>query len=86
MGNRLYVGNLNFNMTDQDLKDAFAEFGEIVSARIVKDKISGLSKGFGFVEFANSKDAQKAKDSMNGKELMGRVLRIDSAKFHKRPQ
>jgi len=84
MGKKLYVGNLNFDMTDQDLQDAFASFGEIVSAAIVKDRISGRSKGFGFVEFAKDEDAQKAKDDMNGKEIKGRAVKVDDAKDQRR--
>ncbi|MGQ9609195.1 MAG: RNA recognition motif domain-containing protein [bacterium] len=80
MAKKLYIGNLKFGMTDQDLREAFAGFGEIVSATIIKDKASGRSKGFGFIEFANEADAQKAKTSMNGKEVQGRALRIDDAK------
>lgn len=80
MAKKLYIGNLKFGMTDQDLREAFAGFGEIVSATIIKDKVSGRSKGFGFIEFANEADAQKAKTSMNGKEVQGRALRIDDAK------
>lgn len=80
MAKKLYIGNLKFGMTDQDLKEAFADFGEIVSATIIKDKVSGRSKGFGFIEFANEADAQKAKTNMNGKEVQGRALRIDDAK------
>ena len=80
MAKKLYIGNLKFGMTDQDLREAFAGFGEIVSATIIKDKASGRSKGFGFIEFVNEADAQKAKMNMNGKEVQGRVLRIDDAK------
>ena len=72
MGRKLYVGNLSFDMSDEDLQGAFSEFGEIISAVIVKDRISGRSRGFGFVEFAEEESAQKAKDGMNGKDLMGR--------------
>ncbi len=67
-------------MTDQELREAFAGFGEIISATIIKDKASGRSKGFGFIEFVNEADAQKAKISMNGREVQGRALRIDDAK------
>lgn len=80
MSRKLYVGNLKFGMTDQELKDAFIEFGEIVSATIVKDRISGRSKGFGFVEFSTDESANRAKQSMDGKEFQGRILRVDDAK------
>ncbi|HGJ66800.1 TPA: RNA-binding protein [bacterium] len=80
MAKKLYVGNLIFGMTDSELKEAFAEFGEVVSAVVIKDRVSGRSKGFGFVEFANEDDAIKAKSALNGKELKGREVRIDDAK------
>ena len=80
MGNKLYVGNLNFDTTDEELENAFSEFGEIVSTLVVRDRASGRSKGFGFVEFAQEADAQKARESMDGKELSGRALRVDEAR------
>jgi len=80
MSKKLYVGNLKFGVTDEEFKEAFAEFGEVISATVVTDRISGRSKGFGFVEFANEEDAKKAKTEMNGKEFQGRLLRIDDAK------
>ena len=80
MAKKLYVGNLKFDMTDQELEEAFAPYGEIASATIVKDRISGRSKGFGFVEFDNDEDADKARDALNGKELKGRTVRIDHAR------
>jgi len=80
MAKKLYVGNLKFDMTDQELEEAFAQFGEIASATIVKDRISGRSKGFGFVEFANDEDADTAREALNGKELKGRTVRIDNAR------
>jgi len=84
MAKKLYVGNLTFNMTDQELGEAFAEFGEILSATIVKDRISGRSKGFGFVEFANDEDADKAREALDGKEIKGRAVRIDQARDQRR--
>jgi len=80
MAKKLYVGNLKFDMTDQELEEAFAKFGEIASATIVKDRASGRSKGFGFVEFVNDEDADKAREALNGKELKGRTVRIDNAR------
>jgi len=77
---KLYVGNLSFNTTDQELNEAFSEYGEIVSATVIKNKYDNRSKGFGFVEFAREEDARKAKESMNGKEFKGRTLRVDEAK------
>jgi RNA recognition motif-containing protein len=79
MSKKLYVGNLKFDMTDQELEEAFAPYGEIISATIVMDRISGRSKGFGFVEFAKDEDADEARDALNGKELKGRTVKIDNA-------
>jgi cold-inducible RNA-binding protein len=84
MGRKLYVGNVSFDMTDQELKEAFDEFGEVVSAEVIKDRISGRSRGFGFVEFADEESAQKAKEAMNGKELKGRALKVDEAREQRR--
>ncbi len=80
MGNKLYVGNLSFDTTDEDLKQSFSEHGEVVSAVVVKDRDTDRSRGFGFVEFAQEADAQKAKEAMNGKEIGGRALKVDEAK------
>ncbi|MEK7400311.1 MAG: RNA-binding protein [Candidatus Poribacteria bacterium] len=83
MAKKLHVGNLKFDMTDQELEEAFAKFGAIASATIEKDRVSGRSKGFGFVEFVNDEDADKARDEMNGKGLKGRTVRIDNARDQK---
>ncbi len=84
MGKKLYIGNLNFDTTDEELEGAFSEFGEIVSAVVVKDRVSGRSRGFGFVEFTDDASAQKAKEEMNGKELSSRPLRVDEAREQRR--
>lgn len=83
MGKKLYVGNISFNVTDEDLKEAFAQFGEIVSATVIKDRISGRSRGFGFVEFTSADSAQKAREAMDGKSFKGRPLKIDMARDQK---
>jgi RNA recognition motif-containing protein len=80
MAKKLYVGNLKFDMTDQELEEAFAPYGKVASATIIKDRISGRSKGFGFVEFVNDEDADAAREALNGKELKGRTVRIDNAR------
>ena len=77
--NKLFVGNLSWGISWQDLKDAFGEFGEVAFARVVTDRETGRSRGFGFVEFTSVEDATKAKEAMEGKELDGRELRIDFA-------
>ena len=84
MAKKLYVGNLNFDIVDDELREAFSEFGEIVSAIIVRDRISGRSRGFGFVEFGDEESAQKAKEGMNGKDIGGRALKVDDAKEQRR--
>ncbi len=83
MGNKLYVGNLSFDTTDSDLEQAFAEHGEVASAVVVKDRDTNRSRGFGFVEFVQEADAQKAKEAMNGTDLGGRALKVDEARAPK---
>jgi cold-inducible RNA-binding protein len=83
MGSKLYIGNLNFDTTDQVLEQAFSEHGEIASATVVRDRHTDRSRGFGFVEFTQAADAQKAKEAMNGKELDGRALKVDEARAPK---
>ena len=83
MGKKLYVGNLSFDITDQDLEQAFSECGEIVSATVIVDRYTDRSKGFGFVEFAQEEDAQKARETMNGRTLSGREIRVDEARAPK---
>ncbi len=80
MGNRLYVGNLSYNTTEAELRDAFAQHGEVVSAQLVTDRMTDQTRGFGFVEMANSTDAQKAIDGMNGAQLGGRTLTVNEAR------
>jgi cold-inducible RNA-binding protein len=80
MGKKLYIGNLSFDVNEEELEKAFSQYGEVASAVIIKDSVSGRSKGFGFVEFAQEDSAQKAKDEMNGKELGGRMLKVDEAR------
>jgi cold-inducible RNA-binding protein len=76
----IYAGNLAWEMTEEDLREAFAAFGEVESARIVTDKFSGRSRGFGFVEMPNSEEAQAAINELNGKDLKGRPLRVNEAR------
>lgn len=78
--NKLYVGNLAYSTTVDALKQAFSEFGDIADAVIITDKATGRSKGFGFVEFADPKAAQKAADAMNGKDMDGRALVVNFAR------
>jgi RNA recognition motif-containing protein len=76
----IYVGNLSYEVTEQDLQNAFEGFGQIESVKIIKDNYSGRSKGFGFVEMSNNADAQSAIDGLNDKELKGRTLKVNTAR------
>lgn len=81
--NKLFVWNISWNIDWKQLKETFSEFGEVAFARVVTDRESGRSRGFGFVEFTNIEDATKAKEAMNWKELDGRELKIDFAQEKK---
>ena len=80
MSNKLYVGNLPYSVTEEDLKKFFAEAGSVESATIIADKISGRSKGFGFIEMSSEEGAKKAVDSFNGKDMDGRSLVVNEAR------
>ena len=75
----IYVGNLAYKSTDEDLRTLFAQYGEVTSARVVVDRASGRSKGFGFVEMPNREEAQKAIDAINGNDFQGRALRVNES-------
>lgn len=77
--NKLFVGNLSWNLNWQELKDVFGEYGEVAFARVVRDRETNKSRGFGFVEFVNAEDAAKAKDALDGAEVDGREIRVDFA-------
>jgi len=77
---RIYVGNLPYSVTDDDLKDTFAEFGELSSAEVVKDKFSGQSKGFGFVDMPNNSEADQAIKSLNDSMMKGRKITVNEAR------
>lgn len=77
---RLFIGGLAWAATDDDLKKAFEPFGQVVSATVISNSYTGRSKGFGFVEFSSTEEAQKAKDEMNDKEIVGRAVKVDFAK------
>src|SRR5256885_665429 len=76
MGSKLYVGNLSFNTTEADLKDAFGAAGTVESVELIQDKFSGKSRGFGFVTMASDQDAQNAITQFHGKEVDGRALTV----------
>jgi RNA recognition motif-containing protein len=75
----IYVGNLSDNVTEENLQQAFEAFGQVTSARIIKDKYTGQSRGFGFVEMGEQAQAQEAIKSLNGKELMGKQISVKEA-------
>ena len=79
MGNKLYVGSLSWNTDDSGLKAAFEQYGEVTEAKVITDRDSGRSRGFGFVTFADSESASAAIDGMNGTELDGRTLKVNEA-------
>lgn len=80
MAMKLYVGGLAYSVTDQTLQDFFAAEGKVVSATVIKDKFSGQSKGFGFVEMEDLKEGQNAIKTLNGKELDGRAIMVNQAR------
>lgn len=80
MGNRIHVGNLAYSVTDESLKSAFEAFGTVQSAVVVKDKISGRSKGFGFVEMSSEEEANEAIDKINKTQLEGRTVFVSAAR------
>ncbi|KAL3620905.1 Glycine-rich RNA-binding protein rz1a [Castilleja foliolosa] len=77
---RCFVGGLSWSTSDRDLKDAFGKFGHLLEAKVVLDKVSGRSRGFGFVTFEEKKDMEEAIDAMNGLDLDGRTITVDRAK------
>jgi RNA recognition motif-containing protein len=76
----IYVGNLSYEVTEEDLKQAFETFGEVDTVKIIKDNYTGRSKGFGFVEMADNAKAQTAIEGLNGKDLKGRNLNVNEAR------
>ncbi len=80
MGKKLYVGGLPYSTTQDELKDAFSQAGSVDSASIITDRMTGRSKGFGFVEMTNEDDVQKAIDMWNGKDFGGRNLTVNEAR------
>ena len=80
MGNKLYVGNLSYNIRDDDLNQAFAQYGNVSSAKVMMDRDTGRSKGFGFVEMSSDAEAQSAINGMNGQALDGRAIVVNEAR------
>jgi RNA recognition motif-containing protein len=79
----IFVGSLPFRLEETELKDLFEEYGEVSSAKIITDKLSGRSKGFGFVEMPNDEEAQQAIDGLNGTDLMGRNIVVNKSEERK---
>ncbi len=80
MGNKLYVGNLAYSVRDQDLLDAFSQYGAVSSAKVMMDRETGRSKGFGFVEMSNDAEAQAAINGLNGQPVAGRAVVVNEAR------
>jgi RNA recognition motif-containing protein len=87
MGNKLYVGNLSFNTTEADLRDAFGAAGTVTAVELIQDKFTGKSRGFGFVTMGTDQEAQNAVQQFHGKEVDGRALTVNEARpREERPQ
>ena len=80
MSQKIYVGNLSFSVTNDDLKSKFEQYGNVASANVIMDRDSGRSKGFGFVEMSNSNEANDAITSLNGSDMQGRAMTVNEAK------
>ncbi|HCC23825.1 TPA: RNA-binding protein [Candidatus Falkowbacteria bacterium] len=80
MSKKLFIGSLDWGVTSEDLNQSFSEFGAVEDAVVIMDKMTGRSKGFGFVTFTNDEDADKAMAELNGKELKGRAIVVNEAR------
>ena len=80
MNNKLFVGNLSYNTTENDLQDAFAAHGTVLEATLMMDRATGRARGFGFVTMSTPEEAQRAVEAMNGKDLDGRALTVNIAR------
>jgi RNA recognition motif-containing protein len=76
----LYIGNLSYNLEEAELEDAFKAYGDVKSVKIIKDRETGNSKGFGFVEMSSSEEGNASIEALNGKELKGREIRVNEAR------
>jgi len=79
MAKKIYVGNMNYNTSERQLQDLFAQYGEVSTVNIIVDRFTGKAKGFGFVEMENAEAADAAIAALNGQEFMGRQLRVNEA-------
>lgn len=80
MSAKLFIGNLEYSVTSDDLRDYFATVGSVVDAVVIMDKMSGRSRGFGFVEYATEEEAKAAVEKLNGTELKGRMINVNEAR------
>lgn len=76
----IYVGNLSYKVSDRDLQKVFEEFGDVTSSKVIKDRETGRSKGFAFVEMQNDEEAQAAIDKLDGSEINGRTVKVNKAR------
>lgn len=76
----IYVGNLNYGITEDELKEVFEKYGEVTSAKIISDKYSGRSKGFGFIEMTNDDEAKEAIENIDGTDVKGRNIKVNQAR------
>jgi RNA recognition motif-containing protein len=76
----IYVGNLNFDLTEDELKELFEVYGQVTSVKIISDKYTGRSKGFGFVEMESDSEANEAIENLNGKDVSGRAMKVNQAR------
>ena len=76
----IYVGNLNYGITEDELKEVFGKYGEVTSAKIISDKYSGRSKGFGFIEMTNDDEAKEAIENIDGTDVKGRNIKVNQAR------
>ncbi len=76
----MYIGNLSHDVNDEDLREAFEAYGEVSSAKVIKDHFSGVSRGFGFVEMPNNSEADAAMKALNGEELKGSIIKVSEAR------
>ena len=77
---KIYCGNISYDTSEDDLRDLFAQYGEVAGVRVIKDRDTGRSKGFGFVDMNNDDEAKEAIEALNEKDFMGRALRINEAR------
>lgn len=80
MATKLYVGNLNYQTQEHDLRECFSQYGQVVSANVITDRDTGRSRGFGFVEMATEEEARSAEQALNGQDLDGRQIKVNESK------